>query len=125
VHLVLERCCHLSSQAFKKFDEERGVLETSSDELRAAEHEVAELNAQLDDQRERVESAEAHVAELEGKLGTLDATGEEFVRAKQEWSAREKWLLDNANDVEERMQQLQINRDKVNSPGLARAKPTC
>jgi len=75
---------------------------------------VAELNAQLDDQRERAESAEARVVELERKLDTLDAAGEGFVRAREEWSLREEWLLDNANDLEERMQQLQINRDKVN-----------
>ena len=103
----------MSTQISRKLDEERGALETSNDELKAAEHEVAELNAQLDDQRARAESAEARVVELEGKLDTLDAASEGFVRVREEWSLREKWLLDNANDLEERMQQLEINRDKV------------
>ena len=104
----------MSTQTSRKLDEERGTLEASNDELKAAEHKVAELTAQLDDQHERAESAEARVVEMEGKLDTLDTASEGFVRAREERSLREKWLLDNANDLEERMQQLQIDRDKVN-----------
>ena len=112
-----------SMQTSSKLDEERGALKTSNDDLRAAEHEVAKLNAQLDDQRERAETAEAHVVELEGKLGTLGATDDAFVQAKQDWVSREKWLLNSANDLEDRVQQLQGNRDNVNSPSCVSVMP--
>lgn len=83
----------------RNLDEERGALEISNEELKSAELEIAEMNAQLEAEQEGLRAAEERIKTLETK--------------ETEWSEREKWLLASAHDQDGRMPALKDEHEQV------------